>query len=120
MQPKTKLYALLSTLYTLLYWHCSEVQTPAVVPDAALTSRSIKSPAGIGTAPLTVQLPFVAGEQLSAVFAIDPGVPNRNVTVITPDCCEYTSSSVAVHPSGTHAITAPSASVGLAFGEFTA
>jgi hypothetical protein len=66
-----------------------------------------------------VQLPFVAGKQLSAVFCIAPGVPSRNVTVIAPDCCEYTFSSVAVHPSGTHASTDPLASVALASGVFT-
>jgi len=47
------------------------------------------------------------------------GVPDRSVTFTLPDCCEYTSSRVAVHPSGTHASTdAPS--LALAFGVFTA
>jgi len=79
----------------------------------------MKLPAGIATAPLTAQLPFVAGEQLSVVFAIAPGVPARNVTVIAPDCCEYTSSSVAMHACGTHASTEPLVSVALDSGELT-
>jgi hypothetical protein len=67
-----------------------------------------------------LQLPFVAGEQLNAESCNAPANPERNVTVIAPDCCEYTSSSVAVHPSGTHASTDPDVSAILAFGEFTA
>ena len=70
--------------------------------------------------PSTLQLPFVAGEQLNAVSCSDPAAPARNVTVIAPDCCEYTSSSVAVHPCGTHASTDPDVSAMFAFGEFTA
>ena len=80
----------------------------------------MKLPTGMATAPVTVQLPFVAGEQLSIVFCIASGVPARKVTVIAPVCCEYTSSSVATHPCGTHANTDPPASVALALGEFTA
>lgn len=67
-----------------------------------------------------MQLPFVAGEQVSVVSAIAPAAPARSVTLIAPVCCEYTSSRVAVHPSGTHASTEPVVSEALAFGEFTA
>ena len=66
-----------------------------------------------------MQLPFVATEHAMAVSVIAAGVPDRSVTVIVADCCEYTSSSVAVHPSGTHAIV-DGVSVRLAFSEFTA
>ncbi len=112
-------YSLLTTPYSLLYWHCNPVQTPAAVPDADAIVMSTNCPAVTVTDPVDVQLEFVLTEQLSAVFAIDPGVPTRSVTVIVADCCEYTLSCVAVHPSGTHASTlAPSDA--LAFGEFTA
>jgi len=100
------------------YWHCSEVQTPAALDDEPVIPRSIKFPAGIVIALVDVHFPFVAREQLSDELCIAPIVPTRNVTVIVPDCCEYTSSSVAVHPSGTHASTEV-VSVRLPVGEFT-
>lgn len=71
------------------------------------------------TAPVDVQLLFVATGHAIAVSVIAPGVPDRSVTVIVADCCEYTSSSVAVHPSGTHAIV-DGVSIRLAFNELTA
>jgi hypothetical protein len=109
-------------LYSLLlgvHWHCNDVQTPAGVPDADVIVKSRKSPAATVTEPFDVQLELVLTEQLSAVPAIDPGVPMRSVTVIVADCCEYTLSCVAVHPNGTQAST-DADSDALAFGEFTA
>jgi hypothetical protein len=81
--------------------------------------KSTKSPAGIAAAAAAVQLSLVATEHDSAVLAIDPGIPDRSVTVIAADCCEYTLNCVAVHPAGTHAST-EAVSVALALGEFTA
>jgi hypothetical protein len=101
------------------YWHCSDVHTPAAVPEAESNRKSIKLPAAIVTEPVAEQLPFVAGEQTSAVSVNDPAAPDRNVTLIDPDCCEYTSSFVAVHPVGTH-VSTDAVSVKLAFGVFTA
>ena len=72
------------------------------------------------TDPSTLQLPFVTGEQLNAVSCSAPAAPARSVTVIAPDCCEYTSNSVAVHPCGTHANTDPDISNILDSVEFTA
>jgi hypothetical protein len=45
------------------------------------------------------------GEQASAVSAIFPGVPCRNVTVIVFDCRENTLNCVAEQPEGTHVNT---------------
>jgi hypothetical protein len=101
------------------YWHCNAVHTPADVPDGDVIVTSTNCPAVTVTEPVEVQLEFVLTEQLSAVFAIELGVPTRSVTVIVADCCEYTLNCVAVHPCGTQASTA-AVSVSLAFGEFTA
>jgi hypothetical protein len=103
-----------------VHWQTNEVQTPAGVPEADVIDTSTNSPAVTATEPVDVQLEFGLTWQLSAEFDIDPGVPTRNVTVIVPDCCEYTLSCVAVQPCGTHASTAPELSVSAAFGEFTA
>jgi hypothetical protein len=102
-----------------LYWHVTAVHTPARLPDADPTLRSTNCPAAIATDPVDVQLEFVATEQARAVLAIAPGVPERSVTVIVADCCEYTLNCVAVHPAGTHAST-DADSFALALGEFTA
>lgn len=86
--------------------HSSEVHTPAGVPDAPLTAKSMKLPAATATAPVAVQLAPLATAQLSAVSASAPGNPLRRVTVTVFDCCEKTSSRTAEHPLGTHASTA--------------
>ena len=62
-------------------------------------------PAVIVTEAVDVLLEFGLTVTASAEFAIDPGVPTRNVTVIVFDCCEYTLSCDAEHPLGTHAST---------------
>jgi hypothetical protein len=87
------------------YWHCNAVQTAAELPEAEAMLRSMNPPAGIVTEPVAVQLKFVATEHDNDVVPIELGVPERNVTVIVADCCEYTLRLVAVHPCGTHAIT---------------
>jgi hypothetical protein len=79
---------------------------------------STKPPVGTVALPDEVQLPPDETAQLSPVFAILPGVPARSVTVTVFDCCENASSSVAVHPAGTHDST-EAVSVALEFGLFT-
>jgi hypothetical protein len=60
------------------------------VPEADVIVKSTNCPAVTVTEPVDVQLIFVLTEQLSAVFAIELGVPARRVTVMFADCCEYT------------------------------
>jgi len=79
---------------------------------------STKPPAGTVTLPDEVQVPPDETAQLSPVLAILPGAPARSVTVTVFDCCENTSSSVAVHPAGTHDST-DAVSDALAFGLLT-
>ena len=63
-------------------------------------------PAGTATVPVAAHWLLVETEQESADAVIDPGIPVRSVTVMVPDCCEYTDSVVAVHPAGTQVSTA--------------
>jgi hypothetical protein len=102
-----------------LYWHCTAVHTPAAAPDADVKLISTKLPAAIVTDAVDVQLEFVLTWHASSVLVIAPGVPDRSVTVMVADCCEYTVNCVAVHPAGTHAST-EAVSDALALGEFTA
>jgi hypothetical protein len=63
-------------------------------------------PAATTTEPVARQLLFVATEEHTSVDGtIKPGAPVRSVTVIVPDCSEYTFNCVAVQPSGTQART---------------
>ena len=66
----------------------SAVHTPAGVLLAPLMLKSTKLPAETVTLPVSVHDEFVVAEQKSAVSAMLPGVPARNVTVIVCPCCE--------------------------------
>ena len=76
-------------------------------PFAPVMLRSTKLLAGMTTPGTVHDAPGGPGatEQVSAVFAMLPGVPKRNVTVTVCACCEKTFSCVAVHPAGTHVRT---------------
>ena len=76
-------------------------------PFAPVTLRSTKPPAGTTTPETVHAAPGGPGatEQVSAVFTMLPGLPDRNVTVIVCACCEKTFSCVAVHPDGTQVRT---------------
>jgi hypothetical protein len=80
--------------------------------------RSTKLCGAIATLLVTEQLEPDATTQLNAVSAMLPAGPERSVTVTVFDCCEYTASFVATHPSGTH-VSAGAVSVVLPFGLFT-
>lgn len=66
-----------------------------------------------------MQLEFVVAVHAIVVFAIDPGIPCRSVTVIAFACIEYIVSFVAVHPPGTHVSIDPPDSFSAEFALFT-